>query len=128
MKRHADAITIDYLIDLRKKLAEAERQRENALDAVVALRAKILEAEMPRADRYKPHIDYCLKARAKGLDDVAEYIHSLVKEIDRLREALREINKRNPFHNAVPLMDKQYYAQIIVEMVGIANAALKEGE
>jgi len=54
--------------------------------------------------------------------------HEAANEIEGLREALREINKRNPFHNAVPLMDKQYYAQIIVEMVGIANAALKEGE
>ena len=49
-------------------------------------------------------------------------------EIDRLRDALREIKKRNPFHNVSPPMDKQYYAQIITEMVGIANAALKEGK
>ena len=47
-------------------------------------------------------------------------------EIDRLREALQKIKKRNPFHNVSPPMDKQYYAQIITEMVGIANAALKE--
>ena len=49
-------------------------------------------------------------------------------EIDRLRDALREIKKRNPFHNVSPPMDKQYYAQIITEMVTIANAALKESE
>ena len=49
-------------------------------------------------------------------------------EIDRLREALQKIKKRNPFHNVSPPMDKQYYAQIITEMVGIANAALKEDE
>ena len=49
-------------------------------------------------------------------------------EIERLRDALREIKKRNPFHNVLPPMDKQYYAQIITEMVGIANASLKEGE
>ena len=47
-------------------------------------------------------------------------------EIERLREALQKIKKRNPFHNVSPPMDKQYYAQIITEMVGIANAALKE--
>lgn len=118
MKRHADAITIDYLIDLRKKLAEAERQRENALDAVVALRAKILEAEMPRADRYKPHIDYCLKARAKGLDDVAEYIHGLVKEIERLREALAQI------------ADFELYSDYsnAYNIPAIARDALKDGE
>ena len=51
-----------------------------------------------------------------------------LREIDRLREALQKIKKRNPFHNISPPMDKQYYAQIITEMVGIANAALKEGE
>ena len=48
--------------------------------------------------------------------------------IERLREALKEINKRNPFHNVSPPMDRQYYAQIITEMVSIANTALKEGE
>ena len=51
-----------------------------------------------------------------------------LREIERLRDALREIKKRNPFHNVLPPMDKQYYAQIITEMVGIANASLKEGE
>ena len=51
-----------------------------------------------------------------------------LREIDRLREALQKIKKRNPFHNVSPPMDKQYYAQIITEMVGIANAALKEGD
>ena len=49
-------------------------------------------------------------------------------EIDRLREALQKIKKRNPFHNVSPPMDKQYYAQVITEMVGITNAALKEGD
>ena len=52
----------------------------------------------------------------------------LMNEIERLRDALQKIKKRNPFHNVSPPMDKQYYAQIITEMVGIANAALKEGE
>ena len=51
-----------------------------------------------------------------------------LREIDRLREALQKIKKRNPFHNVSPPMDKQYYAQIITEMVGITNAALKESE
>ena len=49
-----------------------------------------------------------------------------LREIDRLRDALQKIKKRNPFHNVSPPMDKQYYAQIITEMVGIANATLKE--
>ena len=38
MKRHADPITIDHIIELRRKLAEAERQRDNALDFVWELR------------------------------------------------------------------------------------------
>ena len=41
--RHADTVTLDHLIDLRKKLAEAERQRENALDTCMALRKEIEE-------------------------------------------------------------------------------------
>jgi uncharacterized membrane protein len=47
----------------------------------------------------------------------------------RLREALQQIAYKNPFHNQCPPMnDLQYYAQVIVEMVTIANAALKESE
>lgn len=50
-------------------------------------------------------------------------------EIERLREALRNIASKNPFHNQCPpINDVQFYSQIIVEMVGIANAALKEKE
>ena len=52
-----------------------------------------------------------------------------LREIDRLRKVLQQIADKNPFHNQCPPMnDLQYYAQVIVEMVGIANAALKEGE
>lgn len=36
-KRHADDTTIGHIIDLRKRLAEAERQRDNALDHMKAL-------------------------------------------------------------------------------------------
>jgi hypothetical protein len=35
--RHADPITLDHLILLQKKLAEAERQCENALDHMIAV-------------------------------------------------------------------------------------------
>jgi len=35
--RHADPETLNYIIDLRKKLAEAERQRDNALSYLKAL-------------------------------------------------------------------------------------------
>ena len=51
----------------------------------------------------------------------------LMNEIERLRKVLQQIADKNPFHNQCPPMnDLQYYAQIITEMVGIANAALKE--
>lgn len=36
--RYADMETMDHLIDLRKRLADAERQRENALDMLMILR------------------------------------------------------------------------------------------
>ena len=52
-----------------------------------------------------------------------------LREIDRLRKVLQQIADKNPFHNQCPPMNAlQYYAQIIVEMVTIANAALKESE
>lgn len=38
MKRHADELTLDHLIELRKQLAEAERQRDNVVDALMHLR------------------------------------------------------------------------------------------
>ena len=41
--RHADPETLDHIIDLRKKLAEAERQRDNALDKVMSMQRKITE-------------------------------------------------------------------------------------
>jgi hypothetical protein len=41
--RHADSDTLDHIIDLRKRLAEAERQRDNALDKVVSMQKKITE-------------------------------------------------------------------------------------
>jgi len=31
VERHADPITLDHIIELRKQLKEAERQRDNAL-------------------------------------------------------------------------------------------------
>ena len=39
--RHADDLTIKHIIELRKQLAEAERQRDNALNACMALRKQI---------------------------------------------------------------------------------------
>lgn len=38
MKRHADELTVDHLIELRKLLAEAERQRDNVMDALMQLK------------------------------------------------------------------------------------------
>ena len=56
-------------------------------------------------------------------------INALLSNNKRLRKVLQQIADKNPFHNQCPPMnDLQYYAQVIVEIVGIANAALKEGE
>ena len=53
----------------------------------------------------------------------------LMNEIERLQKVLQQIADKNPFHNQCPpINDLQYYAQVIVEMVTIANAALKESE
>lgn len=40
--RYADMETVDHLIDLRKRLADAERQRDNALEVVMDLRRENL--------------------------------------------------------------------------------------
>jgi len=39
--RHADTVTLDHLIELRKRLAEVERQRDNALDMVMSLKKEV---------------------------------------------------------------------------------------
>ena len=40
--RYADMETMDHLIDLRKRIEEAERQRDNALEVVMDLRRENL--------------------------------------------------------------------------------------
>ena len=37
MERYCDNITMDHIIELRRQLREAERQRDNALDRCVVL-------------------------------------------------------------------------------------------
>jgi hypothetical protein len=37
VERYADPVTMDHIIELRKQLKEAERQRDNALDRCVYL-------------------------------------------------------------------------------------------
>jgi len=41
-ERYADMETMDHLIDLRKRIEEAERQRDNALEVVMDLRRENL--------------------------------------------------------------------------------------
>ena len=67
-----------------------------------------------------------LLSNNKAINDLVDY---LAENNKRLRKVLQQIADKNPFHNQCPPMnDLQYYAQVIVEIVGIANAALKEGE
>ncbi|CAB5220013.1 hypothetical protein UFOVP237_54 [uncultured Caudovirales phage] len=62
MKRYADPVTFDHIIELRRKLAEAERQRDNALDMLMLLRReqermnRALEAVRKENQRQKEHI------------------------------------------------------------------------
>ena len=67
-----------------------------------------------------------LLSNNKTINDLVDY---LAENNKRLRKVLQQIADKNPFHNQCPPMnDLQYYAQVIVEMVTIANAALKESE
>jgi len=61
--RHADPITLDHIIELRKKLAIAEQQRDNALSVVRDLRMELWKAKEFKfemvgsggdGDKYKP--------------------------------------------------------------------------
>ena len=67
-----------------------------------------------------------LLSNNKATNDLVDY---LTENNKRLRKVLQQIADKNPFHNQCPPMNAlQYYAQVIVEMVTIANAALKESE
>ena len=67
-----------------------------------------------------------LLSNNKAINDLVDY---WAENNKRLRKVLQQIADKNPFHNQCsPMNDLQYYAQVIVEMVTIANAALKEGE
>jgi hypothetical protein len=46
---------------------------------------------MPRADRYEKHFDMCLRAREKGLDQVADFIHELIRENAKLLETIEKL-------------------------------------
>lgn len=64
MKRHADALTIEHIIELRKKLADAERQRDNALNVCMSLRKQIdsLQRALEKYGNYSfDEIKYTLK-------------------------------------------------------------------
>ena len=67
-----------------------------------------------------------LLSNNKAINDLVDY---LAENNKRLRKVLQQIADKNPFHNQCPPMnDLQYYVQVIVEMVTIANAALKESK
>jgi len=62
--RYADPITLDHIIELRRKLAEAEKQRDNALNACMALRKQIDSLQIAlekRGDYTFDNISYTLK-------------------------------------------------------------------
>ena len=44
MKRHADALTLDHVIELRRELETMRTQRDNALARSVMLQKKVWEA------------------------------------------------------------------------------------
>lgn len=50
-KRHADAETINHIVDLRRRLAEAERQRDNALSVVIPMRKALMDVYWAAEDR-----------------------------------------------------------------------------
>ena len=62
--RYADPITLDHIIELRRKLSEAEKQRDNALNACMSLRKQIdllQRALEKRGDYTFDTISYTLK-------------------------------------------------------------------
>ena len=75
--RYADPITLDHIIELKKKLAEAEQQRDNALDGLWKLRMdneKMREALSFYANR--KHYDLFVRAHPS----MGEYETSFIQD------------------------------------------------
>ena len=75
--RYADPITLDHIIELRRKLAEAEKQRDNALNACMSLRKQI-DASYEALKFYANHRHYDLFVRAHS--SMGEYETSFIQD------------------------------------------------
>ena len=75
--RYADPITLDHIIELKKKLEEAELQRDNALNACMALRKQIDTAyEALRFYANRKHYDLFVRAHSS----MGEYETSFIQD------------------------------------------------
>lgn len=75
--RYADPITLDHIIELKKKLAEAEQQRDNALNACMSLRKQIDTAyEALKFYANRKHYDLFVRSHSS----MGEYETSFIQD------------------------------------------------
>jgi hypothetical protein len=107
----SSADEIERLRDLVKKWQALEKEAAMYVEGVICMRSAHFTGE-------EPYVGWLGLGRAltKDYDDMK-----------RMRGALQNIASKNPFHNQCPPAgDTNYYGKLIVEMVVIANAALKD--
>ena len=75
--RYADPITLDHIIELKKKLAEVEQQRDNALNACMSLRKQI-DAAYDALKFYANRKHYDLFVRSHS--SMGEYETSFIQD------------------------------------------------
>lgn len=75
--RYADPITLDHIIELKKKLAEAEQQRDNALNTCMSLRKQI-DASYEAIKFYANRKHYDLFVRSHS--SMGEYETSFIQD------------------------------------------------
>ena len=116
----------DFVAYSHEAADEIERLR-NAIKVQANAVRVLHEAEMSELNLLRKNAQEAHTAKAT-LDSEREANKILTDEIERLRNALRQITELSPFKFNTGHASLQYITQMLVEMTALAHEALKEKE